>query len=206
MESKKRTKFNPASEITGKQMYEIAEESRKEYTEEPIEGFGLRELDYIMELDIQEYSRVRKEIDRLVRLTEDICLHYKEVKDCYDLTLERMECHEASKHFEDYMNKPITSTKYVRDEIKKNHFSSMFGKMLTPESGTRQTHALPYVDTDSVIDGTDKTLCMYDYAKEIVEMSDDMIDYCKRVHNGKDEAECAMCTEVLCSQSGVNNK
>ncbi len=91
-----------------------------------------------------------------------------------------MECHEASKHFEDYMNKP--------------------------ESGSRHTHALPYFDTDSVIDGTDKTLCMYDYAKEIVEMSDDMIDYCKRIHNGKDEAECAMCTEVLCSQSGVNNK
>jgi hypothetical protein len=109
MESKKRVKFNPASETTGKQMYEIAEKSRKEYTEEPIEGFGLRELDYIMELDIQEYFRVRKEIDRLVRLTEDICLHYKEVKDCHDLTLERMECNEASKHFEDYMNLPQES-------------------------------------------------------------------------------------------------
>lgn len=112
MESRRTVKFNPASEITGKQMYEIAEESRKEYTEEALEGFGLRELDYIMQLDIQEYSRVRNEIERLVRLTEDICLHYKEVKDCHDLTLEQMECHEASEHFEDYMNKPESGTDY----------------------------------------------------------------------------------------------
>lgn len=54
--------------------------------------------------------------------------------------LNKMECHEASTHFEDYMNPP------------------------QEQSGTRhETHAnIVYADTDSVIDGRDKTLCMYD--------------------------------------------
>lgn len=65
------------------------------------------------------------------------------------------------------------------------------------------THAnMSAVNRDEVIDGTDKTLCMYDFAKE---QSDDMVDYCQRVHNGKEEAECAMCTEVMCHKAGVNN-
>lgn len=120
--------------------------------------------------------------------------------------LDRMACYEASKHFEDYMNKPITSTKYVRDEIKKNHFANMFGTMLTPESGTRrETHAdVIYFDTDSVIDGTDKTPCMYDYAEDIINGRDD-IAICKAAHK-KSDGDCALCTEPCCSQSGVNNK
>ena len=43
-----------------------------------------------------------------------------------DEKLTLLECHEASTHFEDYMNPP-----------EKNHFADGFGKMLTP-SGTRR--------------------------------------------------------------------
>lgn len=59
----------------------------------------------------------------------------------------------------------------------KTHLNSLYGKMVTDfsmreaikeafESGN--THAV-YIDTDScVIDGRDKTFCVYDYARELL--------------------------------------
>lgn len=69
-------------------------------------------------------------------------------------------------------------TKEQRDYMK-THLNSLYGKMVTNlseceaikeafESGN--THAV-YADTDSiVIDGRDKTLCMYDHAKELLKL------------------------------------
>lgn len=92
---------------------------------------------------------------------------------------DKMKCAEDAKHFEDYMNKP--------------------------ESGTRRTHATAYFVSDSVIDGTDKTPCMYDYVENILNGRDD-IAICKAVHKNSNHGDCAQCTEPCCSQSGVNNK
>ena len=58
----------------------------------------------------------------------------------------------------------------------KAHLSSVYGIMITKDQQefilkTYQNGASEavYIDTDSaVIDGTDKTLCLYDYAKELL--------------------------------------
>ena len=58
----------------------------------------------------------------------------------------------------------------------KAHLSSTYGMMITNDQREfiRKTYRkgaseAVYIDTDSaVIDGTDKTLCLYDYAKELL--------------------------------------
>ncbi len=64
-------------------------------------------------------------------------------------------------------------TKEMRMKLKLN---SKYGKMITKSElkaikeafNSGNTHAV-YADTDSiVIDGSDKTLCMYDHAKELL--------------------------------------
>lgn len=67
-------------------------------------------------------------------------------------------------------------TKEQRDYMK-THLNSLYGKMVTNLSKCEaikeafesdNTHAV-YIDTDScVIDGRDKTFCVYDYAKELL--------------------------------------
>lgn len=65
-----------------------------------------------------------------------------------------------------------------RKELMKCHLNSLYGKVLNPAQkeavkeafNSGNTHAV-YADTDSiVIDGSDKTLCMYDHAKELLKL------------------------------------
>ena len=89
---------NPHVEsIYAKEMRELAEEQinrGRDYIESDYETFGefgLKELDYIKFLDIQEYSRVKKEIDKLVTLAENIALHYNRLCEVTDEILDNME-------------------------------------------------------------------------------------------------------------------
>ena len=89
---------NPYVEsIYAKEMRELANEQinrGKDYVEsedETFGEFGLKELDYIKFLDIQEYSQVKGEIDKLVTLAEDIALHYNRLCEVTDEILDDME-------------------------------------------------------------------------------------------------------------------
>lgn len=136
MISKQTKKFEPCAEITDKELYEHGEEMalRRKWTQdENIDGLDLHALDYVMFLDRQVYCQIRKDIDMLTKRVDDIAMHYKEVRDYRDGLLGEMECHEASKHFEDYMNVPFPDVYDSRVPDSKNHFANMYGIMINED-------------------------------------------------------------------------
>lgn len=70
----------------------------------------------------------------------------------------------------------MSNTDYVRKELKQK-LSSRYGMMLSSDKLSEAynrgaTHAvIREIAPDEILDGTDKTLCMYDYAKEILEIT-----------------------------------
>ncbi len=94
---------------------------------EEIKGISI--TDY-MDIDIHGLTEIialdNQLIDILQERLEATISNRDYAQKCLDEQLYKMECHEASTHFGDYMNVPFP-------EVQKNYFASMFGVMLTPD-------------------------------------------------------------------------